>query len=77
MSMEAEPALALDLDAVPAPDASAAPSGFVVEADSHDRIHFLDWGGPADGPGVLLIHGLPRQRMSGRPSRGDSARSRA
>jgi pimeloyl-ACP methyl ester carboxylesterase len=45
---------------VPAADPSAAPEGFVVEVAPGDRIHFLDWGGPvaADGPGVLLIHGL-------------------
>ncbi len=40
-----------------APDAEAEPQGFVVEVGA-DRIHFLDWGGPADGAGVLLIHGL-------------------
>ncbi len=34
--------------------------GFVVTVDPGDRIHFLDWGGPAStsGPGALLIHGL-------------------
>ena len=50
--------LALDLDAVPLPDPTAEPQGFVVEIDSGDRIHFLDWGGQPDAPGVLLIHGL-------------------
>ena len=36
------------------------PAGFVVTVDPGDRIHFLDWGGPAStsGPGALLIHGL-------------------
>jgi pimeloyl-ACP methyl ester carboxylesterase len=45
---------------VPAPDPTAEPEGFVVEVAPGDRVHFLDWGGPvaADGPGVLLIHGL-------------------
>ncbi len=45
---------------VPAPDPTAEPEGFVVEIAPGDRVHFLDWGGPvaADGPGVLLIHGL-------------------
>ena len=48
---------------VPAPDPTAEPEGFIVTADSGDRIHFLDWGGPTDlagpaAPGVLLIHGL-------------------
>jgi pimeloyl-ACP methyl ester carboxylesterase len=36
------------------------PSAFVVLVEPADRIHFLDWGGPAEGsgPGVVLIHGL-------------------
>lgn len=34
------------------------PAGFVVEVAPGDRVHFLDWGGPAGAPGVLLIHGL-------------------
>lgn len=36
------------------------PAGFVVTVDPGDRIHFLDWGGPATagGSGALLIHGL-------------------
>lgn len=36
------------------------PAGFVVTVDPGDRIHFLDWSGPAttSGPGALLIHGL-------------------
>ena len=51
------------LDAVPAADMAAEPQGFIVAADSGDRIHFLDWGGPAgtastERPGILLIHGL-------------------
>ncbi len=53
----------LPLDAVPVADLAAEPQGFTVTADSGDRIHFLDWGGPAAptdpaSPGVLLIHGL-------------------
>jgi len=45
------------------PDPSVEPEGFVVVAESGDRIHFLDWGRPdepggADLPGVLAIHGL-------------------
>lgn len=47
---------------VPAPDPGATPEGFVVVVGPGDRIHFLDWGGPATpGPtaaGVLLINGL-------------------
>ncbi len=50
----------LPLDAVPAADPTAEPEGFLVVADPGDRIHFLDWGGPAapGTPGVLLVHGL-------------------
>lgn len=47
--------------AVPAPDARLEPDGFVVVAESGDRIHFLDWGGPAVAAGeagVVAIHGL-------------------
>lgn len=58
----------------PAPDLDATPDGFVVEIAPGERIHFLDWGGPAEDAGgerqptgpqvgdrrvsVLLIHGL-------------------
>jgi pimeloyl-ACP methyl ester carboxylesterase len=38
-----------------------APAGFVVTVDPGDRIHFLDWVGPAAHPGtdgVLLVPGL-------------------
>ena len=40
--------------------AAAEPDGFVVTVEPGDRIHFLDWGGPAgDGRGgVVLVHGL-------------------
>ncbi len=43
---------------VPPPDPEAAPDGFVVVVEPNDRIHFLDWGGPDDVPGVLLVHGI-------------------
>jgi pimeloyl-ACP methyl ester carboxylesterase len=43
---------------VPPPDPSAEPAGYVVLVEPNDRIHFLDWGGPADAPGVLLVHGI-------------------
>jgi pimeloyl-ACP methyl ester carboxylesterase len=46
--------------AVPEPDQALEPDGFVVVAESGDRIHFLDWAGP-DGvgePGVIAVHGL-------------------
>lgn len=47
--------------AVPAPDPGLEPDGFVVVAESGDRIHFLEWGGSAGAsrhPGVVAIHGL-------------------
>lgn len=54
---------------VPDPDASLEPEGFVVVAESGDRIHFLDWNRPdvprrpdaprgPDTPGILAVHGL-------------------
>jgi pimeloyl-ACP methyl ester carboxylesterase len=48
----------MDPAVAPPPDASAQPEGFVVLVEPSERIHFLDWGGPSDGPGVLLVHGL-------------------
>jgi pimeloyl-ACP methyl ester carboxylesterase len=50
--------LALQDRDVPAPDPAAEPDGFVVLVEPSDRIHFLDWGGPPDAPGVLLVHGI-------------------
>jgi pimeloyl-ACP methyl ester carboxylesterase len=47
-----------DPAASPAPDPGAMPQGFVVLADGDVRLHFLDWGGPADGGDVLLLPGL-------------------
>ena len=54
MSATFDPAAAI----VPPPDPDAEPSGYVVLVEPNDRIHFLDWGGPADAPGVLLVHGI-------------------
>ena len=42
----------------PAPDPAAEPEGFVVLVGEDVRLHFHDWGGPDDAPGVLLIPGL-------------------
>jgi pimeloyl-ACP methyl ester carboxylesterase len=44
---------------VPAPDATLEPAGFTVDHDG-DRIHFLDWGGPARprASGVVAVHGF-------------------
>jgi pimeloyl-ACP methyl ester carboxylesterase len=46
---------------VPEPDATLEPAGFTVDHDG-DRIHFLDWGGPArpraSSAGAVTIHGL-------------------
>ncbi len=63
MTSDAVPGLlvpiGLETASVPAPDPAADPEGFLVAADDGTRIHFLDWGGPADGaPGVLLVPGL-------------------
>ena len=51
---------------VPPPDPAAEPSGFVVEVEPGERIHFLDWGEP-DRPPVLLIHGLSNTAWSWTP----------
>lgn len=55
----------LPLTAVPEPDASLEPDGFVVVVEPGDRIHFLDWGAgegtqatPGTHPGILAVHGL-------------------
>ena len=44
---------------VPRPDMTLEPAGYTVDSDG-DRIHFLDWGGPATdrAAGVVAIHGL-------------------
>jgi pimeloyl-ACP methyl ester carboxylesterase len=57
---------------VPPPDPSVEPDGFVVVVEPGDRIHFLDWGGPAAAgpagePGILLIHGLSNTAWSWAP----------
>ncbi len=54
--MESPPAA---VPAGPEPDPVLEPDGFVVVAESGDRIHFLDWGRPEEaGAGILLVHGL-------------------
>ena len=55
------------METVPPPDLAAEPDGYVVQVDSGDRIHFLDWGGPPGGAGVLLIHGLSNTAWSWAP----------
>jgi pimeloyl-ACP methyl ester carboxylesterase len=48
----------IDVVLAPPPDPALEPEGFLAGADGDARLHFLDWGGPDDGPGVLLIPGL-------------------
>ncbi len=61
------------METVPPPDPAVEPDGFVVEVEHGDRIHFLDWGGGANGagersdPGILLIHGLSNTAWSWAP----------
>ena len=59
------------MERVPRPDVTAEPDGFVVEVSPGDRVHFLDWGGPAGGSrggsGVLLLHGLSNTAWSWTP----------
>ncbi|HYM84813.1 MAG TPA: alpha/beta hydrolase [Candidatus Dormibacteraeota bacterium] len=57
-----------DPGAVPPPDMSAEPLGFVVEADDGTRLHFLDWGRPAQTEGgVLLVPGFGHTAWSWTP----------
>ena len=58
MSATPDPAFDAATVRVPPPDPSVEPSGYVVLVEPNDRIHFLDWRGPADAPGVLLVHGI-------------------
>jgi pimeloyl-ACP methyl ester carboxylesterase len=48
----------LDLVLAPPPDPALEPEGFLAGGEGEPRIHFLDWGGPVDGPGILLVPGL-------------------
>ncbi|MBF6604047.1 MAG: alpha/beta hydrolase [Chloroflexi bacterium] len=64
--------LRLDERAVAEPDPAAEPSGFTVEVDPADRIHFLDWGAAVPGSvaprnGVLAIHGLSQTAWTWAP----------
>jgi pimeloyl-ACP methyl ester carboxylesterase len=52
---------------MPPPDPGVEPAGFVVEVSPGDRVHFLDWGGGAAGPGCLLVHGLSNTAWSWTP----------
>jgi pimeloyl-ACP methyl ester carboxylesterase len=59
--MEPSPAAVPAPDQALEPDPALEPDGFVVVAESGDRIHFLDWGGPegaAGRPGIVAVHGL-------------------
>lgn len=64
----------VELDPVlaPPPDPALEPDGFLAGAEGAARLHLLDWGGPGDGAGVLLVPGLlspERTARLVRPSR--------
>jgi pimeloyl-ACP methyl ester carboxylesterase len=66
-----------DVAIAPGPERSLEPEGYVVAADDGSRLHFLDWGGPADGgPGVLLVPGLLQPASSWAPVARRLARAR-
>jgi pimeloyl-ACP methyl ester carboxylesterase len=67
-----------DVALAPGPDLDREPEGFVVAADDASRLHFLDWGAPADdeGPGVLLVPGLLQPAASWAPGARRLARAR-
>ena len=68
---------------VPEPDMSLEPAGYIVTGEDGDRIHFLDWGGPAEvdpstTPGVVAVPGLACDGVgvgTGRQAHRRSARS--
>lgn len=66
----------LDLVLAPPPAFSLEPEGFLAGAEGDARIHFLDWGGPDDGPGVLLVPGLLSPAWSWAPVARRVARAR-
>ncbi|MGH2406953.1 MAG: alpha/beta fold hydrolase [Candidatus Limnocylindrales bacterium] len=52
----------------PEPDNAAEPEAVMVTVDTGDRIHVLDWGGPAGPlPPLLLIHGLTQTAWAWTP----------
>lgn len=48
----------VDLVLAPPPDLALEPEGFLAGGEGEARLHFLDWGGPAGDPGVLLVPGI-------------------
>jgi pimeloyl-ACP methyl ester carboxylesterase len=48
----------IDLVLAPPPDPALEPDAFLATGEDGARIHFLDWGGPDEGPGILLVPGL-------------------
>ncbi len=48
----------IDLVLAPPPDPSLEPDGYLAGTAGGARIHFLDWGGPQGGQGVLLVPGV-------------------
>ena len=47
------------MEPLPPPDPLAEPDGFVVVVEPGDRIHFLDWGGPAPATARRPSHPRP------------------
>lgn len=60
----------LDAGGSPAPDLAAVPEGFTVAMDGAVRIHFLDWGGPAETAGGPAGGGAPANQGPGAASPG-------
>ncbi|HEY0442858.1 MAG TPA: alpha/beta hydrolase [Candidatus Limnocylindrales bacterium] len=59
--------LNIDPAAAPDPDPAAEPAGFVVVVEPNDRIHFLDWGGPASDVATEPASGPQRNPLSPGP----------
>jgi pimeloyl-ACP methyl ester carboxylesterase len=52
---------------MPIHSASAVPEGYLVGGPGDVRLHFLDWGGPIQEGGVLLLPGLLQPASSWAP----------
>ncbi|HEY5629094.1 MAG TPA: alpha/beta hydrolase [Candidatus Limnocylindrales bacterium] len=66
----------IDLVLAPPPDLSLAPEGFLAGGEGETRLHFLDWGGPDDGPGILLVPSVLSPAWSWAPVARRLARAR-
>ena len=58
------------LTGAPEPDLDAEPESLVVQMDTGERMHYLDWGAPSpphELPPLLLVHGLSQTAWAWAP----------